>query len=73
MKTEYIFRQDRVLKVYVMAIIITITNQNRFLLWSDVFIFGTIYYLAQLYKQNNDSLPNVEDGGYPVCRSYHWP
>ena len=53
------------------VIIKTITNQNRFLLWSDVFIFGTIYYLAQLYKQNNDSLPNVEDGGYPVCRSYH--
>ena len=29
------------------AIIITITNQNRFLLWSDVFIFGTIHYLCQ--------------------------
>jgi hypothetical protein len=29
------------------AIIITITNQNRFVLWSDVFIFGTIYYLGQ--------------------------
>ena len=29
------------------AIIITITNQNHFLLWSDVFIFGTIHYLGQ--------------------------
>jgi len=29
------------------AIIITITNQNRFLLWSDIFIFGTIHYLCQ--------------------------
>jgi hypothetical protein len=29
------------------AIIITIANQNCFLLWSDVFIFGTIHYLGQ--------------------------
>jgi len=29
------------------AIIITITNQNCFLLCSDVFIFGTIHYLGQ--------------------------
>ena len=29
------------------AIIITITNQNHFLLWSDIFIFGTIHYLGQ--------------------------
>ena len=29
------------------AIIISITNQNRFVLWSDVFIFGTIHYLGQ--------------------------
>ena len=28
------------------AIIITIANQNCFLLWSDVFIFGTINYLG---------------------------
>ena len=29
------------------AIIITIANQNCFLLWSDVFIFGTIHYLGE--------------------------
>jgi hypothetical protein len=29
------------------AIIITIANQNCFLLWSDVFIFGAIHYLSQ--------------------------
>ena len=29
------------------AIIITIANQNCFLLWSDIFIFGTIHYLGQ--------------------------
>ena len=29
------------------ATIITITNQNCFLLWSDVFIFGTIHCLSQ--------------------------
>jgi len=29
------------------AIIITITNQNRFLLWSDVFTFGIIHYLSK--------------------------
>jgi len=29
------------------AIIITITTQNHFLLWSDVFIFGTVHYLGQ--------------------------
>ena len=29
------------------AIIISITNQNRFLIWSDVYIFGTIHYLVQ--------------------------
>ena len=28
------------------AIIKTITNQNRFLLWSDIFIFETIHYLS---------------------------
>ena len=27
--------------------IVTIANQNCFLLWSDVFIFGTIHYLGQ--------------------------
>jgi hypothetical protein len=29
------------------AIIITITNQNRFLLWSDISIFRTIHYLGK--------------------------
>jgi hypothetical protein len=29
------------------ATIITITNQNCFLLWSDVFVFGTIHCLGQ--------------------------
>ena len=29
------------------AIIITIANQNCFLLWSDIFIFETIHYLGQ--------------------------
>jgi hypothetical protein len=29
------------------AILITITNQNRFLLWSDVFIFRIIHYFDQ--------------------------
>jgi hypothetical protein len=29
------------------AIIITLANQNCFLLWSDVFIFGIIHFLGQ--------------------------
>ena len=31
----------------------------------------TGFSFNNLYNQNNDSLSNVEDGGYAVCRSYH--
>jgi hypothetical protein len=42
------------------ATIITITNQNCFLLWSDVFIFGTIHCLGQgISVLINCSIPSL--------------
>jgi hypothetical protein len=48
------------------AIIITITNQNRFLPWSELFIFATIHYLDQGISELSILLQPVQ---FPILQS----